>query len=367
MAKTTTQDADTAAAIVTLGVDTHQDAHLGVALDQLGRRLGHLSVPTTVAGYEELLQWAEGFGELGGVGVEGTGCYGAGLTRFLNSSGIEVFEVGRPKRRHRRGSGKSDTIDAEEAARAVLAGTDIGTPKVADGRVEMIRSLRAVRHSAVKARTQAVNQLKALVVTAPEELRARLRELSTTELVAATARLRPGPCPQNPKESTKFAMRSVARRHQSLCKEIAELEEQLDRLVTEVSPELVSIKGVGPETAATLLVAAGDNPERLRSESAFAHLCGVAPIPASSGKTVRHRLNRRGNRDANRALYIIAVVRLRWDERSRAYAARRAAEGKTKKEIIRCLKRYIAREIYRLLLATGAVPTIEDPAPEVAP
>jgi transposase len=139
-----------------------------------------------VAGYEELLQWAEGFGELGGVGVEGTGCYGAGLTRFLNSSGIEVFEVGRPKRRHRRGSGKSDTIDAEEAARAVLAGTDIGTPKGADGRVEMIRSLRAVRHSAVKARTQAVNQLKALVVTAPEQLRARLRELSTTELDNST-------------------------------------------------------------------------------------------------------------------------------------------------------------------------------------
>ena len=197
-------------------------------------------------------------------------------------------------------------------------------------------------------------------------MRARLRELYTTELVAVAARLRPGPCPHNPQESTKFAMRSVAHRHQSLGKEIAELEEQLDRLVTEVSPELLSIKGVGPETAATLLVAA-DNPERLRSESAFAHLCGVAPIPASSGKTVRHRLNRRGNREANRALYIIAVVRLRWDECSRAYAARRAAEGKTKKEIIRCLKRYIAREIYRLLLATGAVPTIEEPAPEVAP
>lgn len=350
MGKPIPQGAETAAAIVTLGVDTHQDIHVAVVLDQLGRRLGELSVPTTVVGYHRLMNWAEGFGELGRVGVEGTGSYGAGLTRFLKARGARVFEVGRPKRRHRRQRAKADTIDAEEAARAVLAGTDIGQPKAANGKVEMIRALRATRRSAVKARTQATNQLKALVVTASEELRDRLRYLNTTKLVAAAARLRPGPHPNTPEEAVKFAMRSVARRHRSLSEEIADLEEQLDRLVAEVAPELVAAKGVGTQTAAVLLITAGDNPERLKSEPAFAHLCGVAPIPASSGKTIRHRLNRGGDRDANWALYMIAIGRLRWEERSRAYAARRTSEGKNKAEIIRCLKRYIAREVYKILL-----------------
>lgn len=350
MAEPIPQDTETGAVIVTLGVDTHRDIHVAVALDQLGRRLGDLSVPTTVVGYHRLVEWAEDFGKLGRAGVEGTDSYGVGLTRFLKARGVAVFEVGRPKRRHRRQRGKSDTIDAEQAARAVLAGTDIGQPKAADGKVEMIRALRAARRSAVKARTQATNQLKALVVTASEELRDRLRPLSTIKLVAAAARLRPSPHPNTPEAAVKFAMRSVARRHQSLSEEIADLEEQLDRLVAEVAPELVAAEGVGTETAAVLLIAAGDNPERLKNEAAFAHLCGVAPIPASSGKTIRHRLNRGGDRDANWALYMIAVGRLRCEERSRIYAAKRTAEGKSKAEIIRCLKRYIAREVYKLLL-----------------
>jgi transposase len=347
---------------ITLGVDTHKDTHVAVALDGLGRRLGTLSIPTTPAGYEELVDWANGFGSLEGVGIEGTGSFGAGLSRFLRSEGARVFEVDRPKRRDQYRSGKSDPIDAELAARAVLAGTATGRPKDADGEVEMIRTLRVTRRSAVKARAQAVNQLKNLLITAPEELRSELRELSTAKLVAKASGFRPGTNPSDVEAATKFAMRSVARRHQRLSEEISELDAQLDRIVTQAAPELVAVEGVGTDTAASLLIAAGDNPERLRDEAAFAHLCGVAPIPASSGKTVRHRLNRHGNRDANRALYVIAVCRMSREERTRSYVAKRTAEGKTKKEIIRCLKRYIAREIYRILSSlTFRKPSISAP------
>jgi transposase len=334
---------------ITLDVDTHKDFHVAVALDCLGRRLGTLSIPTTPAGYEKLMDWANGFGALEGVGIEGTGSFGVGLARSLRAEGAKVLEVDRPKRRDQYRSGKSDSIDAELAARAVLAGTATGRPKGADGEVEMIRTLRVTRRSAVKARAQAINQLKNLLITAPEGLRSELRGLSTAKLVAKVSEFRPGTNPSDVEAATKFAMRSVARRHQRLSEEISELEEQLDRLVAEAAPELVAMEGVGTDTAASLLIAAGDNPERLKDEAAFAHLCGVAPIPASSGKSVRHRLNRHGNRDANRALYVVALCRMSRDERTRTYVAKRTAEGKTKKEIIRCLKRYIAREIYRVL------------------
>jgi transposase len=340
----------TDAAGITLGVDTHKDIHVAVALDGLGRRLGTLSIPTTPAGYEELVDWANGFGPLEGVGIEGTGSFGAGLTRFLQAEGTKVLEVVRPKRREQYRCGKSDPIDAELAARAVLAGTATTQPKGADGKVEMIRTLRVTRRSAVKARAQSVNQLKNLLITAPEKLKSELWGLSTAKLVAKVSGFRPGANPSDVQAATKFALRSVARRHQRLSEEICELDEQLDRLVAEAAPELVALEGVGTDTAASLLIAAGDNPERLKNEAAFAHLCGAAPIPASSGKkSVRHRLNRHGNRDANRALYVIAVCRMSRDERTRTYVAKRTAEGKTKKEIIRCPKRYIAREVYRIL------------------
>jgi transposase len=276
---------------VVLGVDTHLDAHVAVALDGLGRRLGELAVPTTKKGYESLVSWAEGFGRVGSAGVEGTSSYGAGLTRHLRAAGIGVFEVERPKRRHLRRKGKSDSRDAEAAARAVLAGETAGEPKSGDGRVEMIRVLRTARRSAVKARTQAANQLRGLRVTAPEALRQRLRGLSTKELVAVAARFRPGGDPGDVEEATRFALRSVARRYQALSEEIAELDAQLGLLVAETAPELTSLPGVGMDHAATLLVVAGDNPERLGSEASFASLCGVSPVEASSGKVVRHRLN----------------------------------------------------------------------------
>jgi transposase len=342
---------------VVLGVDTHLDFHVAVAIDHLGRRLGESSVPTTAKGYEKLLRWAEGFGSLRCAGIEGTSSYGTGLARHLRASGIEVLEVERPK--HRRRSlrsnlQKSDPSDAEAAARAVLAGEASGEPKSADGRVEMIRALRAARRSAIKARTQAANQLQALRVTAPEQLRHRLRGLSTKELVSVAARFRLGDDPHDVASATKFALRSVARRYEALSEEIAELDAHLGRLVAHAAPELVCLPGLGTENAATLLIVAGDNPERLRSEASFASLCGVAPIEASSGKVVRHRLNRGGNREANRALYMICLARMRRDPRTQEYVARRTKEGKSKREIIRCLKRYVAREAYRVLISCGA-------------
>jgi transposase len=341
---------------VILGVDTHLDFHVAVAVDHLGRRLGEWSVPTTANGYEGLLCWAEGFGPLRCAGIEGTSSYGAGLARHLRDRGIEVLEVERPKRRRpsSRRHLKSDPSDAERAARAVLADETSGVPKSADGSVEMIRALRAARRSAMKARTQAANQLQGLRVTAPDELRHRLRGLSTKELVSVAARFRIGDDPRDVPSATKFALRSVARRYEALSAEIAELDAHLGRLVGQVAPELVSLPGIGTDHAATLLVVAGDNPQRLRSEASFASLCGVAPIEASSGKVVRHRLNRGGNREANRALYMICLARMRRDRRTQEYVGRRTAEGKSKREIIRCLKRYVAREVYRVLISCGA-------------
>jgi transposase len=352
--------------LVTLGVDTHADCHIAAALDQLGRTLGTRTIPTTPTGYAALLDWAATLGTVDRIGVEGTGSYGAGLTRWLRAHRQVVIEVDRPNRSARaarRRHGKADDLDAYAAARAVQAGTATGTPKTADGTVEMLRSLRLARRSAVKARTQAANQLKALLVTAPDPLRAQLGGLPLAELVTTATRLRPElvqeatlatptlATPTTPTAAAKLALRSVASRWLQLTQEITHLELYLNRLVAKVAPALVAVKGVGTETAAALLVAAGDNPKRLRSEAAFAQLCGVAPIPASSGKTTRHRLSRGGNREANWALYLIAVGRMAWHGPTRTYVQRRTKEGKTKAEIIRCLKRYIARELYSILTA----------------
>jgi transposase len=348
---------DSTQVAVILGVDTHLDFHVAVAVDHLGRRLGGLSVPTNVEGYERLLRWAKDFGPVMRAGVEGTSSYGAGLARHLRASGIEVLEVERPEHRRRssrRNLRKSDPSDAERAARAVLAGEASGVPKSGNGRVEMIRTLRVARRSAIKARTQAANQLQGLRVTAPEQLLNRLRGLSTKQLVSVAARFRLADGPSDVPTATRFALRSVARRYEALSAEIAELEAHLDRLVGQVAAELVALPGIGTDSAATLLIVAGDNPQRLGSEASFASLCGVAPIEASSGKVVRHRLNRGGNREANRALYMICLARMRRDPRTQEYLARRTAEGKSKREIIRCLKRYVAREAYRVLVTYGA-------------
>jgi transposase len=270
---------------LTLGVDTHADQHVVAALDHHGRLIGTCIILSTPAGYATLLAWADAHGAVERVGIEGTGSYGAGLARWLRARGLVVVEVDRPNRRTRRRVGKSDTVDAETAARAAQAGTAAGQPKASDGQVEAIRALRIARRSAIKARTQAANQLHALVVTAPDPLRARLRSLGTAALVETATRFRVSACARTPEAATKVAPRSIARRYKSLVQEVATLDGQLDQLVREAAPTLVAIKGVGADTAGALLVAAGDNPERLQTEAAFARLCGVAPLPASSGKT----------------------------------------------------------------------------------
>jgi len=250
---------------------------------------------------------------------------------------VSVVEVDRPDRKARRAKGKSDPLDAYAAARAALSGAASGCPKTRDGRVEAIRALRVARSGAVKARSQATNQLKALLVTAPAELREQLRQLSTTALIATCARLRPTGDIGDPEQATKTALRRLARRHQHLSEEVAEADTELKALVSATAPGLLALPGVGTEVAGQLLTTVGDNPDRLRSEAAFAHLCGVAPIPASSGRTHRHRLNRGGDRAANNALYIVVLGRLRYDARTRAYADRRTKQGLSKPEIIRCL------------------------------
>jgi transposase len=336
---------------VVIGVDTHSDIHVAAAIDQMGRRLGELSVPSNLEGSQRLEAWAVGLGTVLGFGIEGTGSWGANLHRYLHRRGHRVVEVNRPDRSTRRRRGKTDPIDAEAAARAVLAGTATAAPKSSDGHVEMIRFLHLTRRSAQKSRRQAANQIHSLVVTAPDELRDQLRGLSIDKLVAAALTWRPGASPTTLVAAAKVALRSLGRRYQQLTQEIVELDRHLTRLINKAAPELLATKGLGSHTGAALLIAAGDNPDRLRSESAFAHLCGVAPVPASSGKTIRYRLNRGGDRQANYALYILAVTRMAWDPATRAYVTRRTTEGKTKKEIIRCLKRHIAREIYKLLTA----------------
>jgi transposase len=334
---------------VIAGVDTHGETHHAAVLDAQGRELADREFPATPAGYAALLAWLHGHGQLERVGVEGTGTYGAGLQRHLRVNAVVVVEVDRPDRRARRARGKSDPLDAYAAGRAALSGQANGTPKTRDGRVEAIRALRVARSGAVKARTQAINQLKALLVSAPSDLRESLRPLSTAALVAACARLRPRPDLDDPREATKLALRRLARRCQTLTEEISDADHDLKQLVTAAAPDLLELTGVGVEVAGQMLVTAGDNPDRLISEAAFAHLCGVSPVPASSGRSRRHRLNRGGDRAANSALYVVVLGRLRHDARTRAYVERRTAEGLSKLEIIRCLKRYVAREIYNVL------------------
>jgi len=336
-------------ALITGGVDTHLDVHVAAALDHIGGLLGTESFPTTPAGYRQLLAWLGSFGTIGQVGVEGTSSYGAGLTRALQAAGVTVVEVDRPNRQVRRRVGKSDALDAVAAARSVLAGTALGAPKAKGGNVEGIRVLSVARLSCVKARTQALNQIRSLVSTAPADLREQLRSLTIKQTVATCAAYRPR-AGSDVETVSKVALRALARRVQYLDEELTELDTRRTALVAEVAPALLEAFGVGPDSAATLLMTVGDNPQRLHSEAAFARLCGVAPIPTGSGKTDGyHRLHRGGDRQANSALWRIVLVRMSNDPTTKAYVERRTKEGKQKLFIMRCLKRYVARELFQLL------------------
>jgi transposase len=336
---------------VVVGVDTHKDEHVAVALDGLGGRLGALAIAANPDGYAELLAWAEQLGAVAVFGVEGTGSYGSGLARFLRRHGRRVVEVSRPPRKgERRLSGKSDTIDAEHAAREVLAGKATATPKLADGIVEAIRLIKIARDTAVKAHSQAMITLKATLVTAPDDLRSELEPLTDFKLIQACAALDADGDVADPEVAMRRTLGVLARRWLDLHEEIKDHTRHLKKLTKTAAPELVAAFGIGPDIAAEMLITAGDNNDRIRSDAALAKLCGACPIPAGSGRTNgRHRLNRGGNRQANAALYRAIIVRMRWHPPTIAYVERRTAEGLSKKEIIRCLKRFLAREIYRLL------------------
>jgi transposase len=338
----------TLARSITGGVDTHLDVHVAAALDDRGALLGVESFATTESGYKKLLGWLADFGPVELVGIEGTGSYGAGLTRHLQAERVRVVEVDRPNRQRRRRKGKSDPEDAISAARASFSGDATGEAKSRDGNVESMRVLRIARASARKARTQALNQMRNVVSTAPDPIRAELRGLSVFQLLERASAYRPG-TKRDIVSLTKFTLRMLARRAITLEEEITEIDAILKPLVKETAPELVATLGVGSDAASALLVAAGDNPGRLRSEAAFAHLCGASPLDASSGKNQRHRLNRSGDRQANSALWHIVLTRMVYDPRTNEYIERRRADGLTKKEAVRCLKRYVAREVYGLL------------------
>jgi transposase len=351
---------------VVAGVDSHTDSHDAAVLDDRGRLLGRRRFPADGSGYRELLSWVQRFGPLAAIGVESTGSYAAGLVRHLRAQGLEVLEVNQPHPHTRRRRGKSDPIDAELAARHVLAASSIVIAKDTSGIVEAIRQLRVARDGAVKARTAALNALGGLIVAAPEELRRRLLVRKTTRGRATLcARLRPDQARlQEPLHAAKAALRSLARRVIDLDAEIKLLDHQLKQLVATAAPATTARVAVSTGHAGTLLVTAGQNIQRLRSEASFAALCGASPLPVATGRSDRHRLNYGGDRDANCALHMIAVCRLRHCQRTRAYAERRTAEGKTKTEIIRCLKRYIARELYHALLADLLPPPIPTRRPD---
>jgi transposase len=332
------------------GVDTHKELHVAAVIDLDGNVLATHSFSTTRAGYRAMIRWVRTFGDVRRIGVEGTGSYGAGLTRHLVDAAIEVLEVDRPDRSDRRRKGKDDDLDAISAARAALHVQRTSVPKRKDGAVESLRVLRVTRNTAVRARRNALQLLRMSIVSAPEELRDQVRNLTRMQLIRTCAAWRPDVTDAaDPVSATRIALKSLARRILELGDEIAMLDDLIGPIVTTLAPQLLQRVGIGIEVAGQLLVTFGDNHERMRSDASFAMLCGVAPLPASSGMTKRHRLNRGGDRQANSALHLAVVTRIRVDEPTQAYVAKKTAEGHTKREIIRCLKRYLAREVYYLL------------------
>ncbi|MFI0479664.1 IS110 family transposase [Actinomadura sp. 9N215] len=342
-----------------LGVDTHKDVNVAVLLDALGRKVATAAFATTDRGNAELAEWVQQYGEVVRAGVEGTGSYGHRLSCRLMDQGIGVIEVNRPDRSRRRRKGKSDSVDAEAAARAVLAGEASAVPKDRSGPVGELRSLLLARRSAIKARTQANNQLRALVHDLHDEMRERLDQRRPAHRARACAAL-------SPDNGTFKALGVLGRRWLMLHQEIQELEQSIVTLVRETVPNLLARPGIGPITAAQLLVTAGDNPDRLRTEASFAALCGVSPIEHSSGRCERRRLNLGGDRVANSALWIIAHVRLVHDPRTQQYGAKRTTEGKDRKDILRRLQRYIAREVYRDITFALSPPVSSNPPPDTA-
>lgn len=341
---------------VIAGIDTHTDTHHVAVITETGVHIADKEFLAVSSGYQKIIKFITGFGQALAVGVEGTGSYGAELCRVLTKEGFQVLEVMRPNRQGRRLKGKSDPLDAYQAAESALAGRGTATPKARDGAVEALRVLRAERSTAMRARVAVMNQVQSILISAPEPLRAKFRGLSSAALLITLEKTRPAGDMSEPSNAIAAALKRLAVRYRALHQELALIETELDAILTIHAPMLRDLHGVGTDVASQLLVTVGDNPERIGTEAEFAALVGVAPIPASSGKTTRHRLSRGGDRQANKAIHHVALVRMTSDTRTKSYVARRRAEGKTTKEIMRCLKRYIAREIYNQLLHPQPAP-----------
>ncbi|WP_406491652.1 IS110 family transposase [Streptomyces sp. NBC_00846] len=343
---------------VVIGVDTHKHVHVAAVMDTIGGILATLTIPTDTGGFQQLLDWAGSYGRILAFGIEGTGSYGATLASFLRRAGHKVVEAGRPDRRLRRMNGKSDTLDAENAARAVLAGFATATPKSADGEAEMIRQLKIAHDQAVEQRSAAMVTMKAMLVHAPDPLRNETAGKTQIALARHLAGLRPRQL-EGPEDALRHALRTLAKRWQYLDAEAKELTKTIAELVHRAAPQLLEPFGIGVDTAAEILVVVGDNPERIKSEAALAKLAGIAPVPTGSGMTSgRHRINHGGHRQLNAAIYRTVIVRMRFHQPTIDYVTRRTAEGKTKREIIRCPKRYVIREVYHLIRpAPRTVPT----------
>jgi transposase len=332
------------------GVDTHQLTHQAAILDHQLLPVADREFPATEAGYRQLLDWMSRFGLIARIGVESTGSYGAGLARFLTAAGVEVIEVRRPEKTTRAQQGKSDQVDAYSAARQAATGAATGRPKAKTGVIEAIRVVKVPRDEAVKHRTAAYSQMRDLITTAPAQIHDELIGMTAHRRVERALTFRPHRDRlEDPLHACKHSLKALARRIRALNVEIKQADVILTRLARQHLPSLVTMRQVGVQTAAQLALTAGENPHRMRSEAAFAKLCGVAPLPASSGKTTRHRLNRGGDRRANSALYLIVVGRMKNHHETINYVERRTAEGLTKAEIIRCLKRHLARSAYRAL------------------
>ena len=335
---------------VIIGVDTHKEIHVAAAVDRQGTLVGEERFPTTRQGYRQLESWARSLGDVLRVGAGCSGSYGSGLTRHLAKNGFAVLEVTFPDKTVRRKRGKDDFIDAEMAAEAAFTGTRTVTPKSRDGMVEALRMPQKTRSTAVAARRAALQMIRADIISAPEELRDQLRGMTRMQLIRHLVATRPDSTGfRTPLGAAKIALKRLAKRYVDLDDEVSELDDMIDAILADAAPLLVQLKCVGAQSAAQLMVTVGDNPERIRSEASFAMLCGVAPVPVSSGMTYRRRLNRGGDRQANSAIRIIAIGRLRTDERTKEYVAKKMSEGHTKMEAIRCLKRYIAREVYYVI------------------
>lgn len=343
------------------GIDSHKDTIHVAVINEVGQQVGDKEFPTTQPGYRRAVAWLIEHGPLATVGVEGTSSYGRGITTELCAAGIAVIEVNRTRPAERRKQGKTDALDAYRAARSVLSGEASTDPKAAS--IEPLRALTVARRSARKAQQATWRQIGCLLINAPAPVRDRYRDLPEARLIATLVRCRPDQCSDSDTTDVLHSLRSLARRYQYLIEEIADLEQRMRARATRANPGLLALKGVGPVTAAQLLITAGDNPDRLRTSASFAALCGTSPIPVSSGRTDRHRLSRGGDRQANAALHHIVKNRMTHDAATKAFRDTRVEKGWTAAATYRALKRAVAREIFQALIGNCAVPDYSDLRP----